>query len=754
MFKSTSLIKRILLLLVVILSLGFLSLTIFSTNYAQSIIIDKVNSQLEKRLSSIQDTMVVYDDTLKSMADELYKVFSIQFGDINIDNSQTINVNGVETPLMTNNGKTINLDFNLVDGYTKIPGSTATVFAKMGDDFVRVTTSLKRPNGTRTLGTFLGKKSPAYKKILNKEKYFGTAHLFGSDYMAVYNPIIKNGEVIGILYIGFNYTNSYNKLVKRLKSIKIGDTGYIYILSTKPKTKGDLILHPSLEGKNLIKIAQEKGNDFTKEMFENKSGTISYIWSGTNKSVVFGDYADRNWKIVLGANSDEFLSESLELKYLTIFLSLIMIVLVSVILYFMIRTVVIKPLHGLQDGLDEFFEFLNGKKDSTTLIKVDSLDEIGQMSTLVNNSIQEIEHNINIDNELISETVEVANNVSNGHLDNRITQDSNNPKLNELKDVVNQMLENINTKINTVQTVLSSYTQFDYRVKVDDSGVDAQLKELYNSVNDLGAAISHMLVENKSNGLTLDLSSNILLKNVDVLNQNSTISASSLEETAGALEEITSNISNNTKNIVIMSQCANELTESSQEGKTLATKTTTAMDEINTEVNSISDAISVIDQISFQTNILSLNAAVEAATAGEAGKGFAVVAQEVRNLAARSADAANEIKLLVENATSKANQGKTIADKMIEGYTGLNDNISKTIDLISGVEVASKEQLKGIEQINETVSSLDRQTQENANIASQTHDEAIQTDKIAKLIVSNANSKEFIGKEEAKAKIL
>ena len=176
------------------------------------------------------------------------------------------------------------------------------------------------------------------------------------------------------------------------------------------------------------------------------------------------------------------------------------------------------------------------------------------------------------------------------------------------------------------------------------------------------------------------------------------------------------------------------------------------MDEINVQVNLINDAISIIDQIAFQTNILSLNAAVEAATAGEAGKGFAVVAQEVRNLAARSAEAAKEIKTIVENATSKANQGKDIANNMIEGYKELNQNISQTINLISDIEMSSKEQLSGIEQINDAVNSLDQQTQQNAAVASQTHDVAVITDNIAKLVVNSANAKEFKGKNEVKGR--
>jgi len=263
-----------------------------------------------------------------------------------------------------------------------------------------------------------------------------------------------------------------------------------------------------------------------------------------------------------------------------------------------------------------------------------------------------------------------------------------------------------------------------------------------------------MLIENKSNGLTLDKSSEILLSNVNVLNSNSTEAASSLEETAASLEQITGNIRENTQNIGQMANLSHNVTSSSKEGEKLASHTSNAMEDINEQVSSINDAIGVIDQIAFQTNILSLNAAVEAATAGEAGKGFAVVAQEVRNLAARSAEAAKEIKALVETATSKANEGKSIARDMINGYKTLNESITQTMDLISNVEMSSKEQLSGIEQINDAIAQLDQQTQKNAEVAYQTKDIAISTDSIAKLVVENANEKEFKGKNEVKAKKL
>ena len=313
------------------------------------------------------------------------------------------------------------------------------------------------------------------------------------------------------------------------------------------------------------------------------------------------------------------------------------------------------------------------------------------------------------------------------------------------------MLENTSKSvcedINKLTEVLDSFAKLDFRAKIEnDSGLVSV------GVNNLGKIINEMLKENKSNGLTLNESSKVLLSNVDKLNISSNEAAASLEETAAALEEITSNIRNNTQNIAKMARYSSEVTTSSNQGEKLANETTIAMDEINNQVNLITEAISVIDQIAFQTNILSLNAAVEAATAGEAGRGFAVVAQEVRNLASRSAEAAREIKIIVENATKKANDGKEIANHMINGYKELNENIQQTINLIKDIEMSSKEQLSGIEQINIAVTQLDQQTQQNAAVASQTQDVAVITDEIAKLIVNDTNSKEFEGKDSVKAR--
>ena len=300
--------------------------------------------------------------------------------------------------------------------------------------------------------------------------------------------------------------------------------------------------------------------------------------------------------------------------------------------------------------------------------------------------------------------------------------------------------------VNIVQNVLESYSSYDYTKNIDISNIEGEIKELSIDVNSLGIAISSMLKDNLLNAYSLTDNSKNLSSIMTNLSSSSNEQASSLEETAASIEELTSTMTNNENNMTVMSNNSKELQNSIIKGKELANKTVKAMEEINVQTNSIAEAITVIDQIAFQTNILSLNAAVEAATAGEAGKGFAVVAQEVRNLASRSAEAAKEIKDIVIEASIKTTEGKDIANNMINDYENLNNNIHTNADMIEDVLNNFKEQVRGIEQINNAVSSLDIMTQENASIANNANDISILTDTIASKIVEDTNKNDFIGK--------
>jgi methyl-accepting chemotaxis protein len=375
----------------------------------------------------------------------------------------------------------------------------------------------------------------------------------------------------------------------------------------------------------------------------------------------------------------------------------------------------------------------------------ESNDELGQAVDNFNLYLKSIEDGIKQDMVVIEDVTKVVQEVTSGSLSIRISEKSNNNQINQLVDVLNDMMEGLQHIITHSLIILKDYQNENFKTKTTIK-CSGEICELMNGINDLGIIISKMLVENKQNGLNLIHTSDELLENFELLSKASKESASSIEQTLSFLENMTSNMIKNTNDVSRMAKYANSLNISSTEGQNFANETTKAMEEINDEVTSINEAITVIDQIAFQTNILSLNAAVEAATAGEAGKGFAVVAQEVRNLASRSAEAANSIKQLVQNATAKANGGKDIANNMIVGYSQLKDNISKTLEVIDSVEHYSKEQEKNIAHINDLMSILDKKTQQNTTITEQTQNIAIETKGMAQDIVNDTNKKDFEGK--------
>ncbi|RXK08123.1 methyl-accepting chemotaxis protein [Halarcobacter bivalviorum] len=574
-----------------------------------------------------------------------------------------------------------------------------------------------------------------------------------------YNWIIGTGA-----YIDDISEKMKQEALKAIASMKYGDNGYFWVNDSNHVVTAHGA-SDALVGKNMKDLQDKKGKYLYQEIVKTanaskEGGLVKYFWTIPGREGDFEkfSYVQRfePWDMIIGTGSyivdteeqlqklnkltEENISSSILSSVITV---LILLVVLTVLVIFILNKVVFNPLSFFQNGLLDFFKYVNKETESINPIEITANDEIGKMASLINENINKTKTIIEQDNKVISDVKTIVNRVSDGYLENRISSTTNNESLEELKNLLNNMLDNleklVGKNINALSEVLEQYANRDFTKTLDSSTSG----KIGNDILNLNKMITTILQDNKEDGETLQDKSTELSTNVRTLSENATSQAASLEETAASIEEITGNIRQTNEKAQQMLKISSQTQNSAHKGKDLATRTSVSMEEINEKVTMINEAITVIDQIAFQTNILSLNAAVEAATAGEAGKGFAVVAAEVRNLASRSAEAAKEIKELVEDATIKANDGKNISSEMINGFQELEENIKLTNNLINDVTNAANEQSSGMNQISDAVNQLDRFTQENASIADKTNFIAQETNSIANDIVEAVNRNKF-----------
>ena len=486
----------------------------------------------------------------------------------------------------------------------------------------------------------------------------------------------------------------------------------------------------------MIETAKSKGS-------EGKFGIDASAWfsNATSSIEILRNAELELYKFVYKSIDEKLQSETTSIYGLIILITFI--ILAGII----ITTVLIKDVQSslvnIKNGLISFFAFLNRESTQAELIKLDSKDEFGAMAKAINENIQNIEKGLQADNNLISEFVEVAERVSNGFLFYRINALANNQELNNVKDIFNSTVANLERGVEIVIKGLSEFAAANYAYKIDNNGFNGKTGSMMAGLASLGQSNSEIFALINENGITLKSRAETLSSYSESLSTAANEQASSLEETAAAIEEMTSNISANADKANTMTLTANEAIKAAKDGNDMALKTSESMEEITKATTAINDAVAIIENIAFQTNILSLNAAVEAATAGDAGKGFAVVAQEVRNLANRSAEAAKQIKTLAEEANKKALEGREITIQTTKGFETIYTKISQTATMVEDVANASKEQMMGIGQINDAVAQLDKMTQENARLAGETNTISQEVLYAATSLVDAANRTKF-----------
>ncbi|WP_449466921.1 methyl-accepting chemotaxis protein [Stenotrophomonas humi] len=283
----------------------------------------------------------------------------------------------------------------------------------------------------------------------------------------------------------------------------------------------------------------------------------------------------------------------------------------------------------------------------------------------------------------------------------------------EMVRALNTMMRTSDDNLGQISALLLALAHGDLTVTMrgDFQGVFARMRDDANStIEQLSSIVSRI----QQSADSINLAAGEIASGNSDLSRRTEMQAANLEETAASMEELTSTVRQNADSARQANQLAIVTANVASRGGEVVNEVVTTMTGIEQSSRRIADIISVIDGIAFQTNILALNAAVEAARAGEQGRGFAVVASEVRMLAQRSADAAKEIKGLIEDSTGKVAEGSQLVKEAGTTMGEIVASVQRVTDIMAEISAASQEQSAGIEQVNQTVMQMDETTQQNA----------------------------------------
>ena len=458
------------------------------------------------------------------------------------------------------------------------------------------------------------------------------------------------------------------------------------------------------------------------------------------------DFAGKKIGYYLIGKDMNVVNSVVEDAYHMIYASLVMMALlvffITGISIFILRKLVFKRLKDFQSGLLDFFSFFQKRKGSVKPIAVLYNDEIGKMAQKVNEQIDHLKAVIEDEEKVLHEVSEVVAKVGDGTLTHRIEARSKNETIQKMIDLLNELFanleKNIGKDINKIVHIMNEFAHCNYTHAIPEAS-----GRIEKTLNRMQEVITQMLILNVRSSEALQKSSAVLSQNVQVLNQTATSQFSAIEHAFALMTKINQTMDESMRKLEDIGTKIDALTVSLQEGEGLSNKTGDIMERIDMQVEDINLAIKIIDEIAFQTNILSLNAAVEAATAGEAGKGFAVVAQEVRNLASKSAEAAKSIKDQVENAREISEDGKVSSEKMLEGYHRLKREIEEMTKEVERIAKSIESQHHFISQINTAMQKVRQSAQSNLEIARKTEEISSDTQSLADDIVTQSQKSRY-----------
>lgn len=502
-------------------------------------------------------------------------------------------------------------------------------------------------------------------------------------------------------------------------------------------------------GQDIISYVRVE-NKTNKEVYQYRKQGLEQIveneleqFKSTNKEMFYQAKVESNsvflGTITIGIQLDKRNNALNSAKAATLLVTLAMIAIFILVTIF-IANMIIKPIQRITTIAREISL---GKLNQN--ITMNGNDEIGDLTNTFKEMIisqkqradvanQISQGNLNVDFKVLSEddilgnamntmkdsiraVIEDANKLTEaaveGQLDFRANDVKHGGDFRKIISGFNNTLDAILGPINIVVDVMNQMAKHDLtaRINGDFRGKHAKI------VNTLNMAVEHL---DKSLCSVANLIHQVSISTREISNGNQSVAngasdqASSLEEISSSLQQMSSIISQNTSNADEAKELAQSAQSTTSKGVESMNELSVAIEKIKNSSDETSKIVKTIDEIAFQTNLLALNAAVEAARAGEAGKGFAVVAEEVRNLAMRSAEAAKDTAILIEESIKNANSGVELNAKVLNNLREIDEQVIKVGEVMAEIAAASIEQTQGIEQVNTSVEQMNQLTQQTA----------------------------------------
>lgn len=311
------------------------------------------------------------------------------------------------------------------------------------------------------------------------------------------------------------------------------------------------------------------------------------------------------------------------------------------------------------------------------------------------------------------EVVQLLELVSHGNFEGRLTLEGKSGIFETLGRHINKLIDKFAQVTEEICHATNAVAEGDlsHRITADYEG---RFGELKNNTNRTAERLAEIVAQIQEASGEVDNAASEIASGTTDLSQRTEQAASNLEETAASTEQMAATVKQNAENAKNANQLAEDADQTATKSGGIVQQAVVAMSGIEGSARKITDIISVIDEIAFQTNLLALNASVEAARAGEAGKGFAVVAQEVRQLAQRSAQAASDIKTLIQDSNGQVKEGVQLVNEAGNALGEIVSSIGKVANMVQEISNASQEQALGVQEINGAIANMDEMTQQNS----------------------------------------